>query len=95
MESFITFRNHEFHGKLQEVYWKIKEVAKKAALLHVNTIKTNNSYHFETIVKASNENIKMLRSFYTSYDKRSEEFGFLDQKELIKEAQEFLSMDLD
>lgn len=94
MERFVTMKSGDFFCELYEIYFGILQAAQTAAYLHVDTIKTNNSYHFQHIISELNNSIDHIREMFPDYDNRYEKFKKLDEAELIKEAERFFKIDM-
>lgn len=90
----FSFDSEELDKTLINMYYSIKESAKNVALLHVDTIKTNNEHHFGHFIEDINLSINKLKEFYPITDKRRDFFIPLNKEELIKEAKDFFEQDL-
>ncbi len=94
MERITSFKDQELHSLMYSVYYEICNSARSASLLHVCTIKNNNPFHFEQVVKQSNKAIANLKELYSQNDKRRDDFKLINEKELIKKAKEFFAQDI-
>lgn len=95
MERLHTFTDKDLYIIMFSVYHEICKSAKSSALLHTSTMKKeNNPFHFEQVVKQSNEAIKRLTELLPKTDTRREQYKLLDEKTLIKEAEEFFATEI-
>ena len=94
MKTNISFDSDEFHSNNLKIYVTLRQLMKDVSLLHVSTIDTNNSFHFQLTLSRSNEILEEIKNFYKPYDKRRDEFEAFNKEKLIKDAYNFLNTDL-
>lgn len=94
MERFITLKDSDFKLQIRLIYNGIYSTVKDASYLHFTTAKTNNGYHFESVLNNANETIKFLLDFFHPEDERRKEFKLIDGDYLLQEAKEFFERDV-
>lgn len=94
MKRITSFEESDLDNFIKKVYDGIFKTVWCASLLHVNTIKSNNSNHFDFVVDNANDTIIKLRDLYPSYNIKRNAFVLLEKEKLIKEAEEFFSQDI-
>jgi len=94
MERITSFKDQELHSLMYSVYYEICNSVRSASLLHTSTIKDNNPFHFEQVVKEANKAITKLIELHSPNDKRRDDFKLINEKELIKKAKEFFAQDI-
>lgn len=93
MKEYITYESEDFFNQLFVVYKSILKATKKTALLHVDTIESNNHAHWNHYIFEINHSIFMLKNLLPKSDNRRELIKVVNSDDYIKEAETFLNTD--
>lgn len=93
MKEYITYESEDFFNQLFVIYKSILKATKKTALLHVDTIESNNSVHWKLYIFEINNSILMLKNLLAKSDNRRELIKVVNPDDYIKKAETFLNTD--
>lgn len=93
MERLTTFKDDDLNARIHNIYDDLSSVAFSLAVAHVNTLESNNPFHFTNGIDQINRIVIKLKAFYPEYNTRGDFFVPFEHDKLVTRAMKYLGED--